>query len=71
MVYIVYNNTFTTQFFHRKSHVVVLYSLKFAFQIVIFYVFNSRPLADFVFKLFHNNLDYTAFKNRQQLGILL
>ena len=66
MAYIVYNNTFTTKFIHRKSKVAVLYSSKFIFQIVIFYLSDSRLLADLVFKLVHNYLGYrpTAFKNR-------
>ena len=62
MLYIVYNNNFTT-----KSNVVVLYLLKFHFQVVIFYISDSRPLADFVFKLFYNYLGYTAIKNRHQV----
>ena len=62
MVYIVYNNYSTT-----KSSVVVLYSLKFTFQIVIFYITDNRPLAYFVFKLFYIYLDYTAVKNRHHV----
>ena len=67
MVYIVYNNTFTANFIHHKSNVVVLYSLKFTFQKVIFFTACSKPLADFVFKLFYNCRGYTAFKNRKQV----
>ena len=61
MIYVVCNNNFTT-----KSNVVVSYSLKLTFQIVIFYISDSRPLADFVFKLFFNYLCYSAVKNRHQ-----
>ena len=62
MVYIAYNYNFTT-----KSNVIILYQLKFTFQIVIFYISDSRPLADFVFKLFYNYLGYTAVKNKHQV----
>ena len=67
MVYVVYNNTLTTKFIHRKSYVLVLYSLKFSFQIVTFYISDSSPLADFVLTLVYYCLDYTAFKNSQQV----
>ena len=69
MVYLVYHNIVTTKFIHHKSNVVVLNSLKFTFQIVIFYISDSRPLADFFLKLFYNYLSYrpTAYKNRQQV----
>ena len=67
MVYIEYNNTFTAKFILHKSNVVVLYSVKLTFQIVIFYKSDSRPLADFVFKLFYSYLGYNAFKNSHQV----
>ena len=55
------------KFSHRKFNLVVLYSFKFTFQIVIFHISDSKPLADFVFKLFYKFLGYTAFKIRQQV----
>ena len=67
MVYIVYNNTFTTKFIHQKFYVVVLCSLKFTFQIVIFYLSDSRPLADFVFKLFYSIIIWVALLSKTDI----
>ena len=63
-------NTFATKFIHHKTNVVVLYSLKFTFQIVIFHISDSKPLADFVFKLFYNYLGYIAFKKDNRYSFM-